>query len=454
MAALVQAYPQQTSTVTMLQTRPSSASGILQNPGQGQSHNYPTNTSQSSRNSFHGINNAMGVSTYRGATAVAPIAPYAFTSTPSLNLPGQRTASVPHIQANHRTSSAPGSVPTLRQTESTNGPRSRYPAPASVSTTSSSGSSELSSLSQRSGAKDDSTVAASTRISSGNPRPNSTFLSGNGVNLAPSPQSSPGKATPDRYRRPNNARSQSSSTSSITNATVHTAQASTLPNVMQFYSGDTQKPVTAASPAFNLQMPQFTSQNLDLNANLKTVDDSQVNRHTSHDQAKRYRRRSIHTIDAGDYSAGAPNPSPAGLLQQGSRQSSSANGRIDHQQQHPLRSSPIVNVRPPSSHGRSGSGDSVKSARDSIHSRPTSVSLIFIFFRLLIVRSNDDRYPTPLPMKQCIMVHLANVCVPSRPTSEKPAPPWHLPTLPQHQVLQHLIWPLSTPRSSTIFRNL
>jgi hypothetical protein len=146
-----------------------------------------------------------------------------------------------------------------------------------------------------------------------------------------------------------------------------------LPNVMQFYSATAQKPAAASQSGFNLQMPQFASQNLDLSSNPKTADDSQINRHISQDQAKRYRRRSIHTIDAGDYSYGAPNPSPAGLLQQGSRQSSSANGRIDHQQQHPLRSSPIVTVRP-SSHGRTGSSDSVNSTRGSPHSRPSSVS--------------------------------------------------------------------------------
>jgi hypothetical protein len=364
----------------MLQTRPSSASGILQNPTQGQSHQYPTNATQSNRNSFHGMNTAMGVSSYRGATTVAPIAPYAFTSTPSLTMPGQRTLSVPHLQANNRTSSAPGSVPTLRQSESTSGPRSRYPAPASVSTTSSSSSSDLSSLSQRSGAKDDSLIGGSTRASSGNARPSSTLLPGNGVNLAPPPQSSPGKAAPDRYRRPNNGRSQSSTTTPVSNTTNAAVQNSTLPNVMQFYSAATQKPVTSPPPNFNLQMPQFTSQNLDLGPNLKTVDDSQINRHSqSQDQAKRYRRRSIHTIDAGDYSYGAPNASPTGLLQQGSRQSSSANGRIDHQQQHPLRSSPIVNVRTSSSHGRSGSSDSVNSIRASPHSRPSSVSVIGYF---------------------------------------------------------------------------
>ena len=41
------------------------------------------------------MSNGMGITNYRGHTAVAPIAPYAFTSTPSLATPGQRQG--PHL---------------------------------------------------------------------------------------------------------------------------------------------------------------------------------------------------------------------------------------------------------------------------------------------------------------------------------------------------------------------
>ncbi|KAF4632041.1 hypothetical protein G7Y89_g6087 [Cudoniella acicularis] len=359
----------------MLQTRPSSASGILQTSSQSQSHQYPTNSSPMQRNSFHGMNNGMGVSSYRGHTSVAPIAPYAFTSTPSLATPGQRTPSGSHIRAEQRTSSAP-IVPTFQQGESgANAPRSRYPAAASVSTTSSSSSSDLSSLSQKSGSRDDSAIIGTARIVSGAPRPQSTIISSSGLNLAPPNTSSPAKPAPDRYRRPNNRRVESSSTSSQTTSHSTSASTSSLPNVMQFYSSSAQKPASASTTSsLDLHMPAFSRQSTGTSLALGVAaDDIQLNRNASQEQAKRYRRRSIHTIDAGDYGYGGVDPASAGFLQQGSRQSSSANGRIDYQQ-HPLRSSPIVTVRPASSHGRNGSSESVNSTRSSHRSRPSSAN--------------------------------------------------------------------------------
>lgn len=363
MAALVQSYPQQSSTVTMLQTRPSSASGIIHTSSQTPSHHqYPTNPQQMQRNSFHGMNNGMGVSTYRGHTAVTPIAPYAFTSTPNLTTPGQRMQNGPHLRPEQRTSSAPGILDT-----NTTARQSRYPAPPSVSTTSSS-SSDFSSLSQKSGSKDDSVITGTARVVSGAARPHSTIIvSGSAQSLAPAAVSSPVKASPERYRRPNNRRAESSSTSQVPAQPTSASNAS-MPNVMQFYGNNAQP---AAAPGsyqnFNLQMPQISKSTMGFSPAFGSADDMQLNKSTVQDPAKRYRRRSIHTIDAGEYGGMS-----ASLLQQGSRQVSSANGRID-QQQHPLRSSPVVGLRPNSSHGRNGSSESVKSARSN-HSRAGSVS--------------------------------------------------------------------------------
>ena len=369
MAALVQSYPQQSSTITMLQTRPASASGILQTSSQTTSHHqYAANSAQ--RNSFHGMNNGMGISTYRGHTAVAPIAPYAFTSTPSLATPGQRIQG-PHLRPDQRAASAP-TITTVHQEPGKIGSRSRYPAPASVSTTSSSSSSELPSLGQMSGSRDDSRVAGTTRVSSANPRPQSTIItSSNSSNSAPA-ISSPVKTSQDRYRRPNNRRAESSTNSHQSNAQPSSG-ASAMPNVMQFYGSSTQPTTTPMTPfqSFNIQVPQFSSPAANLPFTVSgAADDSLLNHHTSSDQAKRYRRRSIHTIDTGEYATGTANPTSAGLIVQGSRQVSSANGRID---QHPLRSSPVVTVRPASSHGRNGSLESLNSTRSN--SRPSSVSI-------------------------------------------------------------------------------
>lgn len=371
MAALVQSYPQQSSTVTMLQTRPSSASGILQSSSQAPSHHqYPINPSQ--RNSFHGIPNGIGASSYRGHTSVTPIAPYAFTSTPSLAMPGQRVQGGPHLRSEQRTSSAP-IIPTFDSGNTSN--RSRYPAAASISTTSSSSSSDLSSLSQKSGSRDDSTISGIARVGNGNPRPQSTIFSAS-QSLAP-PTVSTTKASPDRYRRPNNRRAESSTGGPQTTSQVPSI-GSAMPNVMQFYGNSTQQvtPPVNLDQGFNVQLPQISRQPLDFNPTLSTTaDDMQLNRQVTQDQAKRYRRRSIHTINAAEYAHDGAKSISAGLQQQGSRQVSSANGRIDHQQ-HPLRSSPIVTVRPASSHGRNGSSESVNSTRSSSHhSRPNSVSL-------------------------------------------------------------------------------
>jgi hypothetical protein len=378
MAALVQSYPQQSSTLTMLQASPSTASSILQTPSQAPSHHqYPTNPV--ARNSFHGMNNGMGISNYRGQTAVAPIAPYAFTSTPSLATPGQRMQNGPHARSDQRVSSAP--VVSASLTEAgTSTSRSRYPAPASVSTTSSSSSSDLSSLGQKSGSRDDSAIPGTTRVPSGNPRPHSTIItSATTLNFVPAISSSV-KASPDRYRRPNNRRVESSTNGQQGNHQP-AAAASAMPNVMQFYGSTKQTiPSLNSYQGLNLQMPQLFSPAGHSTPVLGVaLDDMQLNRHKAQDQAQRYRRRSIHTIDAGDFMTGGGNSISTAFLMQGSRQVSSANGRIDHQQpQHPLRSSPVVTPRP-NSHVRDGSTGSVNSTRSN--SRPNSVS--------------DTIYPSP-----------------------------------------------------------
>ncbi|KAG4440700.1 hypothetical protein IFR05_003794 [Cadophora sp. M221] len=365
MAALVQSYPQQSGTITMLQTRPSSASGILQNASQAQSHHqYPANPQQMQRNSIHGMSNGMGITNYRGHTAVAPIAPYAFTSTPSLTTPGQRQG--PHLRPDQRTISAPGGM--AHHSESGQN-RSRYPAPLSVSTTSSSSSSDLSSLSHRSGAKDDSVITGTARVVSGAARPHSVVMNSSNGNLAPPALISPSKPAPDRYRRPNNRRAES-----VSSQQPSTPTGSSMPNVMQFYGNSSTQPAslpTISPQSFSLQMPQFSKPTTGFTSGATSADDMELNRNTSQEAIKRYRRRSIHTIDAADYGGVS-----GGLLQQGSRQVSSANGRID-QQQHPLRSSPVGAIRPGSSHGRNGSSESVNSARSAArghNSRPNSAT--------------------------------------------------------------------------------
>lgn len=308
---------------------------------------------------------------------MTPVAPYAFTSTPNLTTPGQRIQNGPHLRLDHRTSSAP-SIPDAITTAT----RSRYPAPLSVSTTSTS-SSDLSSVSQKSGSKDDSVIVGTARVVSGAARSLSNLTpSTNGQTLAPPAVSSPVKASPDRYRRPNNRRAESSSNSQATSQTP-SASAASMPNVMQFYGNSVQP--TAAPGSYqnlNLQLPQVSKSTSGFTSSFRSADDMQLNQPAVQDPAKRYRRRSIHTIDAGEFCGMS-----ASLLQQGSRQVSSANGRIDHQQ-HPLRSSPVVVNRPGSSHGRNASSESVNSGRS--HSRPNSVNSPFLSHRILCISHSSS----------------------------------------------------------------
>ncbi|PLB44602.1 hypothetical protein P170DRAFT_368106 [Aspergillus steynii IBT 23096] len=195
MAALVQTIPQQSGTVPVLQTRPSSSSGTFtsssQNPQQQNARN-PTM-------SWNTYNTVGSSGSYRAGHQV--VAPYAFTSTPNLSTPANvqnRQSWSPHLRPEHRTSSAP-SAPQLSPSLLPVGVNSRsanHFAAGSVST-SSSNSSVQSHVS-----KDDTAIPSRQLRSEPPLRPLST------VNL-PSPSSSSFmnissptvRPSPDRYRR-------------------------------------------------------------------------------------------------------------------------------------------------------------------------------------------------------------------------------------------------------------
>ncbi|EAW07181.1 uncharacterized protein ACLA_018850 [Aspergillus clavatus NRRL 1] len=197
MAALVQTIPQQSSTVSVLQTRPSSSSGSFA-PMSQSSQQQGSRVPAMSWNSYN--NTVSGAQGYRAGHQV--VAPYAFTGTSNLPNPNfnnnmqNRQSWTPHMRPEHRTSSAP-SVP-----QSPAGVNSRFihhSAAGSVSTSSSNSSVQ----SYRS--KDDSVIPSRQSGSDLPIRPLST------VNL-PSPSStsfmnisSPtvARPSPERYRRAN-----------------------------------------------------------------------------------------------------------------------------------------------------------------------------------------------------------------------------------------------------------
>ncbi|OBT52552.1 hypothetical protein VE04_08680 [Pseudogymnoascus sp. 24MN13] len=243
MAAMVQSFPQQSAPAIMLQSRPASASGILQSTAQSQVHQYGQSSTNVHRNSYHNLGSgSAGSNTYRGHTSsMAPIAPYAFTSTPALTNPRQQ----------YRTASAP-TVPTV-STGHLSARHSRYPAPASVSTTTSSSSSNLSGSSASDG----------------------TSNSGGAVTT---------QAWETTLTRP---------LPTVITSTPSSSVVPTLPSPPPLANSNAA-PVHQQGQAPQILAPNFSSGNTLLNGSRGAIDDMYLRRHAKEDRS---RRRSIHTVE-------------------------------------------------------------------------------------------------------------------------------------------------------------
>lgn len=265
MAALVQTIPQQSGTVPVLQTRPSSSSGTFASPTQTPGSRYQT----MSWSSFNPANPG----SYRSGQPV--VAPYAFT--PNLGHspnPQHRQSWSPHLRPEHRTSSAP-TVPQGPMNTSYSGANLRvaHTAAGSVSTSTSSNSSFRSYVS-----KDDSAIPSRQPRSDQPLRPLST------ANLPPasvmniSSPSGSAKPSPNRYRRPNqrsdNARSQSPAPASAPAADDQSIGVTTTRPILLRSNGHTR---------------------------VSSVDDSSHVDRPQPELAKRYRRRSLGTMDPAAY---------------------------------------------------------------------------------------------------------------------------------------------------------
>ncbi|KAF5027252.1 hypothetical protein F66182_668 [Fusarium sp. NRRL 66182] len=167
MAALVQTYPQQTASVTMLQTGPTSATAMIPN-NQGQNgHQYVAASSQAPRYA------AGAPAGYRGSST--PVQQYAFTSTPTLN---------------HTQSWQPQGQPVRNYNQNINYGGRQFSAPAMNLQYNAMGVGQT-------GARDDSAIPQRRNIVPA-PRPHSSFLAGPTQPASPTSQS---KTAPDRYRR-------------------------------------------------------------------------------------------------------------------------------------------------------------------------------------------------------------------------------------------------------------
>ncbi|CAG8013161.1 unnamed protein product [Penicillium nalgiovense] len=250
MAALVQTIPQQSGTVPVLQTRPSSSSGTFSSPTQNQGSRI-----QMSWTSF----NAGNSGSYRAGHQV--VAPYAYNPNMGQSTIQNRQSWTPHLRSEHRTFSAP-TTPQVPASTTYTGASPRSPHLAAGSVSNSSNSSSRSYVS-----KDDSALPSRQPRSDQPLRPLST------ANL-PSPSimniSSP-KPSPNRYRR-TPQRAEGAAPSSPAPSPIPTV-------IVDDFGG----PRPARQNAHN---------------RVSSVDDSS---HVDKAQPERYRRRSLGNMDATAY---------------------------------------------------------------------------------------------------------------------------------------------------------
>ncbi|KAI1781479.1 hypothetical protein F4818DRAFT_38757 [Hypoxylon cercidicola] len=345
MAALVQTYPQQSGTVTLLQTRSNSASGIMPPPSGNQPNQaYMGNTQRSNYHNLPG-SNVGGPNVYRG-NSTAPVQPYAFTTTPNLANGGQWQQF-----GAYRSSS---NVPALQMADPNVAARPRYANSSNMPGSNGSAQPMVAGMSQ-----DDSRISSAS-----GPRP-----FGASSNQPTFAQVAAAKASPERYRRPSPRYTDSSpSVMQIPQPQGSaTPSGSGMATVVHLYNPRAmpeRKAATARNSAAVANRPHSAYGSV-------AMDDMQLYRHPTEEEAKRFRRRSIHSINSSDY----PNPLTPQDFKQAEESfrlealaaSRKQNGS-EKDQKNITRSSPMEKV---TVHALNGSSESLVSSGSS-NSRPSS----------------------------------------------------------------------------------
>ena len=367
---MVQSYPSPTSTMTMLQTRPPS-SEAFQNGSQGQQHQ---RNPQMPRNIYNTSVGGMAAGSYRGHTSTSPVSPYGFSSPPLLpnssNPLRQHPTTVSPPRLENRTASAP-SVPLTQPMSQQSSPISNRPRPPVINTASTPLSAPNSS-NPRPQALTDGNTSANTSVS---PQVASRPLSTADLSLPPLQTPSyaaVAKSSPDRYRR-NHRRAETSgalTTSSQGQGGSAMPSGSGMATVGHLYTHPTQtssSPSLTSYPSYRgaqtASAPMIYEYSPGAQPRLTSKDDLnlQRERQASADLAKRYRRRSISSMEAKDF---AVPPSEAAPPQQNGPTMSYAAmlaGPAPQERQEARTASAAE--RPTSSHGRSGSNESAVPAR-------------------------------------------------------------------------------------------
>ncbi|KLJ13664.1 hypothetical protein EMPG_11408 [Blastomyces silverae] len=278
MAALVQTIPQQTSSITLLQPRPASSTASFPSSTTStlQHHSQMARNQQPSRASHnnvlgHGNGNGSGMG-YRASQAGQPVAPYAFTSTPSLtNTSSSHTRqNAPHLlKTEHRAVSAPSTTQSQANPTFPGVIPSRVHFPAAGSVSNSSPNIPSSVISQ--GSKDDSAIPTKQRTNEPAGRPLSSigFIPPSFSPISPTTSVKP---SPDRYRR---AQRRAESQNGAGNASSSLANGSSQPSFA----------------------PGVKQGNSPYHSRGASADDAFTDKLQSSEQAKRYRRRSLGSLD-------------------------------------------------------------------------------------------------------------------------------------------------------------
>ncbi|KAL8938470.1 MAG: hypothetical protein Q9211_003188 [Gyalolechia sp. 1 TL-2023] len=346
----------------MLQTRSPSADAF-QNGPQGQQHQ---RGSQMPRNVYNGSVGTMAAGSYRGHPSLSPSASYAFNPPsimPNAANPLRQHPTIPRFDT--RTASAPVTPLTnpLSSPNPSTTPQNRLSSVPALSLSNAFTSPQNSS-------KDDASISAASHLPSSRP------LSAIDINPTPSPNTS--KPAPERYKR-NHRRAE---TTGLPAGTTQPQSGSALPSgsgmatIGHLYNGGyhtssvptlTSYPSYRGSPSPSRQTNAVTGSHQPKGV---SVDDSAVSRPGSSEQAKRYRRRSISSLDAKEYQHFNSNQTISPTTQPKTYAailaSPAPQGQNENWQPQPVAPA----QRPGSSHGRNGSAESSTSGRSS--SRPSS----------------------------------------------------------------------------------
>ncbi|MCJ1356618.1 MAG: bud neck involved protein [Icmadophila ericetorum] len=293
----------------------------------------------------------MGPTSYRGHTS-SPIAPYAFTTAPTLanSNPLRQHPTTPHLRPENRALSAPV-IPYTQQASANNAIYQARQRHSNIGiTTIASADSSITTSNQQASPRDDSVISLQRPLSS---------IELNATDLG-SPTSS--KPSPDRYRRIQRRPEMPSPT--VTSPTGGSAlpSGSGMTSVSHLYN----QPVAPMSPVQSYRGTQasYNQENISsygIPPRSMSKDDMVLQRQPS-DLAKRYRRRSVSGIESGEPETLQLSPREQfANTQARSYAAVVANSHVVEPQV--VKQVPEV-LRPSSSHGRNGSDESNISARN------------------------------------------------------------------------------------------